>query len=332
MLLKQLKTFLVVYEEGSFGKAATRLASTQPGLSVQVSALESELKVKLFHRHPRGVEPTPEGKQLYARGLRLLHDANSVKQEMVALSGNVTGTVSAGISPALGRAVLAPVLARFVQEFPNVELRVSEDYSSTLLSLVEARAVDFAILMHVPNHPTIRFEHFYKDQFVAVSSTRDLPKKPSPISLNTPPYHKLVVPSVHHGLQSALDVSFRTGRVVAERLIEVNSLSGVLEFVASSDWIALVPYTAVHFGLDKSRVGIRAIAGSQIPIDYYIAHAPTDPLSAAAKAFSDITREELSKIRNTAASFIGDDDVGRFPKSSKKIARRPATKVTAASR
>lgn len=304
MHLKQLKAFLIVYEEGSFGRAAVRSRSTQPGLSVQISALEQELNVKLFHRHARGVEPTAEGRQLYRRGVQLVELANSVTQEIIALSGNVTGAVSAGISPALGRAVLASTLSQFVARFPNVDLRVSEDYSSTLLSLIESQALDFAIVAHVPNHPTIRFKHFFQDPFVVVSSRLAGLAPLQPVHLDKAPYHKFVVPSVHHGLQSALDIPFRSGSIVSQRTIEVNSLSGVLEFVATTDWLALLPYTSVHCGLDTSRLQINPIAGSNVRIDYYVACAATEPLSAAAQAFVEIVANELKSIQASAIRLM----------------------------
>src|SRR5688500_1169963 len=121
MHLKQLKSFLVVYEEGSFGRAATRCHTTQPGLSAQIASLEAELNVKLFHRHPRGISPTASGQYLYARGRQLLEGASAVVREIQALSGMVMGTVTAGMSPALARAVLAPVLASYVEKYPGVE-------------------------------------------------------------------------------------------------------------------------------------------------------------------------------------------------------------------
>jgi len=312
----------MVYEEGSIGRVATRTGATQPGLSVHISALESELGVKLFRRHARGVEPTPEGKQLYKRGIRLLYEANNVEQEIAALSGTVTGAVSAGISPALGRAVLGRVLFEFVGRFPNVKLKVSEDYSSTLLSLVEAGALDFAILMHTPIHPTIRFKHFYKDHFVIVSSRRLGLTPGKPIRLDTAPFYKFVVPSVHHGLQSALEVPFRAGQIVSDRVLEVNSLAGVLDFVSVSDWLALLPYTSVHVGLDTTQLQINPIAGTEVPINYYIAYAASAPLSAAANVFSDITRVELSKIQASAVKWLPRTSASKVAKKTKRGSKR----------
>jgi DNA-binding transcriptional LysR family regulator len=296
MQLRQLKAFMVVYEEGGIGKAAARLNSTQPGLSVQIAGLEKELNVKLFHRHPRGIAPTPAGKQLYLRALKIMEDVSSVEREMKALSGAVTGSVSAGITPALGRSILADVLSDYVTKYPNVDIRVSEDYSATLISLLERGSIDFALVAHIPNHPTINFKHIYQDRFVVVSAQSFGFKPGATVRLNAPDL-KFVVPSVHHGVRSGLDTPLRTGQITAARIIEVNSVSGILEFVSKTDWLALLPYTAIHNGLDRRKLQVNPIAGGEIRVDYYLATPSTAPLSTAADEFVRIAKEYMREIR-----------------------------------
>lgn len=72
MNLRQIATFVGVYEEGSFSKAAKRLNLTQSGLSMQVQNLEAATGVKLFERSPRGIVPTFAGHRLYARAVERL--------------------------------------------------------------------------------------------------------------------------------------------------------------------------------------------------------------------------------------------------------------------
>jgi LysR family nitrogen assimilation transcriptional regulator len=302
MHLKQLKSFLIVYEEGSLGRAATRCHTSQPGLSTQIASLEAELNVKLFHRHPRGISPTAAGQYLYARGKELLEGASTIVREIQKLSGIVMGTVTAGMSPALGKAILAPVLTQFVEKYPGVELRVTEDYSATLISLLENRLLDFALVMHIPSHETIQFEHIYHDRFIAVSSRKNGFAEGEPIPLNVPPYYKLVIPSVRHGVQSLLDAPLRTGHIIPARLIEVNSVSGVLEFVAESDWIALVPSTTIYRDLDHTRLQVNPIGGDPIRVEYYVAHLATEPLSAGAQAFISLVKAKLNELPRTLSA------------------------------
>ena len=70
--LRQLHYFVVVVEEGQMTSAATRLHIAQPALSQAIAKLESDLGVKLFERHSRGVIPTEAGAAFFERASRAL--------------------------------------------------------------------------------------------------------------------------------------------------------------------------------------------------------------------------------------------------------------------
>jgi len=72
MSLTQLEYFVAVAEERHFGRAAKRLAVSQPPLSRQILKLEDEVGARLLRRTPRGAELTDEGTELLARARDIL--------------------------------------------------------------------------------------------------------------------------------------------------------------------------------------------------------------------------------------------------------------------
>ena len=96
MDLKQIRTFVAVYEEGSINAAADRLNAAQPSLSLQIKNLEQSLGVTLFERHARGVRPTPAGDRFYEDSRRILGDVQHATQNMHEYARGISGALDIG--------------------------------------------------------------------------------------------------------------------------------------------------------------------------------------------------------------------------------------------
>ena len=296
MDVRQIRAFLAAYEEKSLTAAAERINATQPGVSVQISALESELHVKLFERHARGLKPTFAGKRLYPMAVQILQNVNHAVGTIRTLSKAVTGAFSIGVPPTLSKAILAPVLSKFVETYPDVEVRVVEAYSITLLPLLESGELDCAVVTLLPARPELKFTPIYGDRFVLVSGAKlNLPRGHA-ISLNDSRCLKLVTPSLRLAPHHPLEPIIRTDRIKPERLIEIDGLSGTLKFLEATDWAGLLPFAAVHDELHNSGLRINPIAGPEIRIEYFVAQLGTKFLLPAVQSFLDLAAAALQRI------------------------------------
>ncbi len=91
MLLRQIKYFITVVKLGSFTEAAEECFISQSAVSQQISALESELGVKLLRRYKRRFELTEAGRYMYKHGLELLIRAEKLQEEVCRIGFNETG-------------------------------------------------------------------------------------------------------------------------------------------------------------------------------------------------------------------------------------------------
>jgi DNA-binding transcriptional LysR family regulator len=132
MELRHLRYFVAIAEERSLTRAAERLWIAQPGLSTQMRRLEAELGVKLFDRHPRGVDLTDAGRLLLERARAALAAADAAIATGRDLNAGLAGTLRLGIAAGARWHATADVLERFAHERPGVELTVLEGHGGTL--------------------------------------------------------------------------------------------------------------------------------------------------------------------------------------------------------
>ncbi|MGA1196852.1 MAG: LysR family transcriptional regulator [Candidatus Latescibacterota bacterium] len=113
MDLDQMRGFLETAREKSFTKAAAKLFLTQPAVSLQVKALETELGTQLFERRGKQVLLTDAGRLLYERSEVILELVTRVHQDMASLGVLKTGRLRVGTSDTNCAYVLPPVVKAF---------------------------------------------------------------------------------------------------------------------------------------------------------------------------------------------------------------------------
>jgi DNA-binding transcriptional LysR family regulator len=124
--LRELRIFLVLADELHFGRTATRLGISQPGVSQAVRTIESRLGVKVFDRTSRRVRLTSAGEVLRSRLAPALAALEQALADTDDLSGAVSGLLRIGFvltteGPALSRLVTA-----FQAHYPACEVRLQE--------------------------------------------------------------------------------------------------------------------------------------------------------------------------------------------------------------
>jgi DNA-binding transcriptional LysR family regulator len=133
MELRHLRYFVAIAEERSFTRAAERLWVAQPGLSSQIRRLESELGIRLFARHTRGVDLTDAGELFLERARATLAAADVARATGHDLEAGVVGTVRLGLATETPASVTPSLLAGFARSHPDIEVTAVESYGGTLL-------------------------------------------------------------------------------------------------------------------------------------------------------------------------------------------------------
>ena len=124
MDIANLRAFAAVAQHRSFSQAALQLHLTQPAVSERIAVLEDSLNVALFDRIGRQVELTEAGRALLMRVPDVEHSLRRAEQAVHDLRGDVTGPLRLATSHHIGLHRLPPVLSRYQEQYPAVQLAI----------------------------------------------------------------------------------------------------------------------------------------------------------------------------------------------------------------
>ncbi|RMD88720.1 MAG: LysR family transcriptional regulator, partial [Alphaproteobacteria bacterium] len=238
--LQHLRCFVAVYEQRSFTAAARRLHATQSGVSMQIRTLEEILGLKLFERGATGVVPTSAGERVYAHAARILREIGSLEAEVAEWAGGPLGSVRAGIMPTFARSILAPVLTRFLEARPLVEVRVTEGYSGLLTRMVAEGELDFAIVPAGDLPVGLRAVLVDTDMELFVSR-RDAWEAGVPVSLAAAPPQRLVLPGPENARRRHIEQYLETVGRARHMVMELDSMMATLDMIRGGGWASVLP-------------------------------------------------------------------------------------------
>jgi molybdate transport repressor ModE-like protein len=144
----ELRHFLAleaVAREGSFGKAATALGYTQSAVSQQIAALERIVGQRLVERPggPKPVSLTEAGRLLLIHADAIAARVAAAQADLTALTEGQAGTLRVGVFQSVGQRILPEVMRRFLRDWPQVKVTLTESADDVeLLALVERGDLD----------------------------------------------------------------------------------------------------------------------------------------------------------------------------------------------
>lgn len=126
--VRHVAALIAIVDEGSFGRAATRLGYTQSTVSQQIAALERSVGGPVFDRPggPRPVRITPLGSVVLEQGRELLAKAEALTDAVDRFKAG-DGRIDIGTFQSLSNVILPTVVRRLRDEFPDCDIRLSEE-------------------------------------------------------------------------------------------------------------------------------------------------------------------------------------------------------------
>ncbi|QKV55510.1 LysR family transcriptional regulator [Comamonas antarctica] len=320
MELRQLRYFVRIVEMGSMSRAARELDVVQSALSQQITKLESELAVRLLQRTPRGVEPTEAGVAFFREAqLALRHADQAVRS---AQQSRLSGSVSLGLAPTTASIVGLPLMQAMRARYPDVRLHLVGSMSGHLAEMLNARALDLAVLFDSrlhgaqarPGGRRWQVQPLIEERLFLIRSRRHAPARALPASMALAELadEPLILPTGQHGLRSTLDTAFAQARFAPQVVLEVDSLAMVMAAVDAGLGSTLQPWAALgRFEDAQQRFEAVPITDRDAQRTNLLCSLSEDELSPAALAtrvvLVDCVRTLVQSGRWSGATLIHHD-------------------------
>lgn len=168
MNIAQMRTFVTVIDHGSFSDAAKSLGISQPAVTMQLQALESELGAKLLDRRYRRIDLTESGRALEPHARRVLSEVQTARKELQSLSGEVSGALEIAASTTPGVYVIPLVLGAFISRYPGVSVRVTSEDTAGVIEAVESGRAQVGVSGAIVKGARVTFQPLLSDELIAI--------------------------------------------------------------------------------------------------------------------------------------------------------------------
>ncbi|MET9803436.1 LysR substrate-binding domain-containing protein [Streptomyces sp. NPDC006368] len=245
--LAQLRAFAAVAEHLHFRDAAAAIGMSQPALSGAVSALEEALGVQLLERTTRKVLLSPAGERLAVRAKAVLDAVGELMEEAEAARAPFTGVLRLGVIPTVAPYLLPTVLRLVHERYPELDLQVHEEQTSSLLEGLAAGRLELLLLAVPLGVPGVTELPLFDEDFVLVTpeghelgGREDIPRD----ALRE--LRLLLLDEGHCLRDQALDICREAGRQDGAAVTTTAAgLSTLVQLVAGGLGVTLLPRTAV---------------------------------------------------------------------------------------
>jgi DNA-binding transcriptional LysR family regulator len=239
----KLKVFHAAAQAGSFTHAGEQLGLSQSAVSRQVSALEQELGVSLFHRHARGLILTEQGELLHHTAHDVFMKLEAVRAKLTDSRERPNGDLRVTTTPGIGVHWLTPRLGEFVELYPDINLTLITTDEELDLAMREA---DVAIRLRQPTQPDLIQRKLFSVRFHGYASPEYIKRFGTPRALDDLDNHRVLllggstVPNYLENRRWLIEVA-RNGKGPRTPTLTINTVLGVLRACQRGIGVALLP-------------------------------------------------------------------------------------------
>lgn len=276
----RLKVFRTVADEHSFRRAAEILHLSQPAVSQQIQALETELDVSLFDRARGRVALTAAGTALLAyakRGAQLAEEAMRAVQQT---KGQIAGELRIGASMTVAQYILPRMLGAFLAAHPRVRLAVHSGNSEQIVESLAGKQIDLGLIEGPVSSREVFRQRFFEDRLVLiVGRNSKWAEKPS-LPLHALAQLPMLMRERGSGTRRVVEAALRRAGVSRRELevvLELDSIVAIISAVEVGIGASFISEWAVRKELRLGTIRVLDVPGLDIRRDMTLVRHPGPP-------------------------------------------------------
>lgn len=296
MELRQLRSFVLIVEQGSIGKAAKHLNVGTSVLSQQLSKLESELATRLLQRSPLGVTLTPAGLAFLKQARQVLRYANQAIE--AAQSSRLVGYVSVGFPPSTASILGVHFIRLMAERYPDIKVHIVESLSGNLIKLINNHQLDLAIIFNQPSDKNWTSEPLINESMSLIGNNEFFKLyhlenylEQEALPLNHIESLPLALPSTGHGLRRLIDKEISKLNII----YEIDGLSLLMKTVANL-CVATIQPSSIFINQHYHHLNSLKIINPTIERTNYLVSLSEEVLSPSALAAKAVIRASTNDL------------------------------------
>lgn len=247
-----LATFVAVMQTGSISGAAEKLYITQPAVSKRIKNLEDEFGTALFDTVGRSIIPTAAAYDLLPFVRRWLDDYEACKASLQHAKEVASGRLVIGTSHHIGLHHLAPVLKRFIQTYPAVQLEVRFVDSEEAHKAVLEGEISLAFLTLPPTYDRrLNYHTLWSDPLYFVTGTLSSLAQKSKVSLLQLAHYPAILPAANTFTSQITLAEFAKHNLRPYATMSTNPLESIRMLVSVGLGWSVLPETLINQDLIK---------------------------------------------------------------------------------
>jgi DNA-binding transcriptional LysR family regulator len=238
----KLRIFHAAAEAGSFTHAGEQLHMSQSAVSRQISSLEADLKVTLFHRHARGLVLTEQGELLNRTVTEVFAKLQTAETLLSDSTSKPSGDLRVTAPIGFGTVWLTQRLREFTDLYAEIRVELILNDEQVDIGMREA---DVAIWTRDPDQADLIRRPLFEARVRAFASAQYIRRFGAPKSLGDLDRHRIIAysgqPAQHLAAMTWIETAGREGLERRQPVLRVNSVVAIQYAVRAGIGIGMIP-------------------------------------------------------------------------------------------